>query len=388
MTLLLHNNTNKFLSLTPRCFLKSLEAPSVYDVENDELYELSEEAFAFLQRLPARAGDSADKGFLDYCLQEGIVSFMENPAVRPPSLQNAPVPSLRYLELNITDRCNLACAHCYLGPSRSGDMPLSLISRAMEEFALMQGLRLLITGGEPLLHREFWKMNERLREYPFRSVLLSNGTLITQETARRLKVHEVQVSLDGWEASHDRLRGDGSFKKAVQGIEHMLAQGTRVSVATMVHAFNLNDFERLEKFLQEIGVSEWNVDVPCVAGNLMEHPDIYLPPGKAGQYLKYGFSEGSHASSGNYVCGAHLCAVLPDGRVCKCAFFAEEPAGMVQEEGLRNCWLRIPRMNLNELRCDCEELMECRGGCRYRALLYQDIYAKDPVQCFARGFTP
>ncbi|MCX5884821.1 MAG: radical SAM protein [Proteobacteria bacterium] len=357
-------------------------------MENDELYELSEEAFAFLQRLPAKAGDSIDKEFLDYCLQEGIVSFTENPPVRVPSIQASPVPSLRYLELSITDRCNLTCSHCYLGASRSGDMPLSLITRTMEEFSLLQGLRLLITGGEPLLHREFWAINEQLRAYPFRSILLTNGTLITSEVAKRLQVQEVQVSLDGWEASHDRLRGNGSFRKAVKGIENIMSQGIRVSIATMVHAFNLNDFERLGKFFQGIGVSEWNVDVPCIAGRMAEHPDISLPPEKAGQYLKYGFSGGSHASSGNHVCGAHLCAVLPDGRVCKCAFFAEEPAGMAQKEGLRKCWSQIPRLGLNELRCDCEELMECRGGCRYRALLYQDIYAKDPVQCFARGFTP
>jgi len=377
-----------FLALTSSCFLKSLETPTVYNVEKDELYELSGEAFAFLQGLPARVGDSVDREFLDYCLQERIVSFSENPVVRVPFVQDSPVPSLRYLELNITDRCNLTCSHCYLGASRSGDMPLPLIAGIMEEFALLQGLRLLITGGEPLLHREFWTVNERLRGRPFRSILLSNGTLITGEVAKRLQVHEVQVSLDGWKASHDCLRGDGTFRKAVKGIEHLLSQGIRVSVATMVHAFNLHDFERLEKYLQEIGISEWNVDVPCVAGRMVDHPDIYLPPERAAPYLKYGFSEGSHASSGNHVCGAHLCAVLPDGKVCKCAFFAEEPAGMVQREGLRKCWSLIPRMNLNELQCDCEQLMECRGGCRYRALLYQDMYAKDPVQCFARGFTP
>ena len=382
------NSAKSILTLTPHCFLKSLETPGVYNVENDELYELSEDAFTFLQSLPARVEDSADRDFLDYCLQEGIVSFTETPVVRQLSVGHAPVPSLRYLELNITDRCNLTCSHCYLGASQSGDMPLSLISRAMEEFALMQGLRLLITGGEPLLHREFWAINERLRTYPFRSILLTNGTLITQETARRLKVHEAQVSLDGWEASHDRLRGEGSFRKAVAGIENIMSRGIRVSIATMVHAFNLRDFERLEKFLQELGVSEWNVDVPCVAGRMAEHPDIFLPPEKAARYLRYGFSEGSHASSGNHVCGAHLCAVLPDGRVCKCAFFAEEPAGTIQREGLGKSWLNIPRMSLEELRCDCGELMECRGGCRYRALLYEDIYGKDPVQCFARGFTP
>jgi radical SAM protein with 4Fe4S-binding SPASM domain len=380
---------DKYLSLTPHCFLKHLESPAIYDVESDELYELSEEAFAFLQRLPARVEDETnDQDFIDVCLKEGILCFTENPSFVFSSVQDPGIPSLRYLELNITDRCNLQCSHCYLAASRRGDMPRSLLTKVIEDFARMQGLRLLLTGGEPLLHEKFWDLNTKIREYPFRSVLLSNGTLITQEVAKKLTFHEVQVSLDGWGESHDRLRGKGNFLKAVRGIENLRSEGITVSVATMVHAFNLHDFERLEKFLEEIGVSEWSVDVPCVTGRMVEHPEVYLSPEKAAPYLKFGFGDGSHQSSGNYACGAHLCAVLPDGRVCKCTFFSEETAGMVQDEDLKICWGRIPHLNLKELRCDCDQLLECRGGCRYRASLFQDRYAKDPVQCFARGFIP
>jgi radical SAM protein with 4Fe4S-binding SPASM domain len=380
---------DKFLALTPHCFLKHLESPAIYDVESDELYELSEEAFTFLQRLPARVVDeSVDRDFLDFCLKEGILWFTGEPGTDLLPVQNPCIPSLRYLELNITDRCNLQCSHCYLEASRRGDMRLVLLTKVMEDFARINGLRLLVTGGEPLLHEEFWQVNERVREYPFRSVLLSNGTIITKEVAKKLKFHEVQVSLDGWRESHDRLRGEGNFKRTLRGIENLLSEGTTVSVATMVHAFNLPDFERMEKFLTESGVSGWSVDVPCLTGRMAGHIDFYLSAEKAAPYLQFGFGEGSHQSSGDYACGAHLCAVLPDGKVCKCSFFAEETAGVIQEEDLRSCWNRIHHMNLKELRCDCDQLLECRGGCRYRASLFQDIHGKDPVQCFARGFTP
>jgi MoaA/NifB/PqqE/SkfB family radical SAM enzyme len=67
----------------------------------------------------------------------------------------------------------------------------------LEEFEEIQGLRFLLSGAEPLLHPYFWEVNEVLRDYAFRSVLLSKGTLISNEIAKKLRIHEVQISLDG-----------------------------------------------------------------------------------------------------------------------------------------------------------------------------------------------
>ena len=76
------------------------------------------------------------------------------------------------------------------------DLTLEKIFRVLKEFEEIQGLRLLLSEGEPLFHPRFLEINEILREHTFRSILLSNDTLITKETAKKLRVHEFQVSLD------------------------------------------------------------------------------------------------------------------------------------------------------------------------------------------------
>jgi radical SAM protein with 4Fe4S-binding SPASM domain len=258
------------------------------------------------------------------------------------------------------------------------------VLRALKEFEEIQGLRLLLSGGEPLLHPQFWRVNNLLRDYDFRCVLLSNGTLITKEVAKRLQVHEVQVSLDGMKEGHESLRGRGTFRKALMAIDHLREAGIQVSVATMIHKDNLKEFDSLVGLLQSKEIKEWNVDVPCVEGRLKENENLCPSLTEAGPLLNYGFGGGMHASQESYCCGAHLCAIMPNGHVAKCGLFSREPVGFI-DGGLRVCWDRIPRIRLKELTCNCPVIEECRGGCRYRAKLQGDILDPDLFQCYARG---
>jgi len=379
-------STNKFINLIPHAVLKHLEERYLYDTEKDELYELNEDGYQFLLRVcrgespPVR---DEDEEFIRFCLSENLIAFSETPPRRKIVLNPSPVPSLRYLELQITNRCNLQCRHCYIGDGPHQDLSKKQIQRVLEQFEEIQGLRLLLSGGEPLLHPYFWEINEILRDYAFRSVLLSNGILISREVAKKLRVHEVQVSLDGMEEGHESLRGKGTFEKTIMAIDHLQEAGMQVSVATMIHRRNLSEFDRLASLLQSRNIEEWNVDVPCVEGRLKENQDLQVSPSEAGPLLGYGFGGGFHGSAENSTCGVHLCAIMPSGAVCKCGLFGQEPVGSI-EEGLRACWARIPRIALRDLSCKCTVIEECRGGCRYRARIHGDLYQPDLFQCHAR----
>jgi len=378
---------NKFFTIASHCSLKRLEEPYLYDIENDELYELGEEAYQFLlkcsqgERVSVR---KEDEEFIQYCLSENLIVLSETPAKRNKIPHPSPIPSLRYLEFQITDRCNLRCRHCYIGDGFHQALSLEKIFKVLNEFEEIQGLRLLLSGGEPLLHPHFWEINEILREYPFRSVLLSNGTLITKETAKKLRVHEVQVSLDGMKEGHESIRGEGTFDKTLQAIDQLQEADIRVSVATMIHGKNLKEFDKLASLIQSKNIAEWNVDIPCIAGRMEENKDFLVSPLEAGPFLRYGYGGGLHSSEKNATCGAHLCAILPNSRVVKCGLFSQEPVGSI-DEGLRVCWDRIPRIQLKELTCHCSEIEECRGGCRFRAKLQGDVFQPDLYQCYSRG---
>jgi len=377
---------NKFFTIASHCFLKRLEEPYLYDIKNDELYELSEEAYQFI--LKCSQGEHVfikreNEEFIQYCLSENLVALSETPVKRDGIHHPSPIPSLRYLEFQITDRCNLRCRHCYIGDGFHQDLSFEKILKILKEFEEIQGLRLLLSGGEPLLHPRFWEINEVLRDHAFRSVLLSNGTLITKAIAKRLHVHEVQLSLDGMKEEHESIRGKGTFEMSLYAIDHLQEANIRVSIATMIHRKNLNQFDLLASLIQSKNIGEWNVDLPCIAGRMEENRDLWVSPEEAGPFLQYSYGGGLHSSEKNATCGAHLCAILPNGKVAKCGLFSQEPVGSI-EEGLRICWGRIPRIELKELACNCSVIEECRGGCRYRAKLQGDIFKPDLFQCYAR----
>ncbi len=378
---------SKFITLTPHSILKNLEEPYLYDIESDELYELNTDAYQFLIKIcqgenpPVRR---EDEEFIKFCLSENLIAFSETPLQRKTPLNPSPIPSLRYLELQVTNRCNLQCRHCYIGEGPHQDLSIKQIQKGLEEFEEIQGLRLLLSGGEPLLHPDFWEINDALRNYAFRSVLLSNGTLINEEVAKRLRVHEVQISLDGMKEGHESLRGKGTFEKTMRAIDHLQEANLRVSVATMIHRRNLSEFDQLASLLQSKNVEEWNVDVPCLEGRLKTNQDFWVAPSEASRFLSYGYGGGFHGSIKNFTCGAHLCAIIPNGEVCKCGLFSQDPVGSI-EEGLRTCWARIPRIEIKDLTCKCPVIEECRGGCRYRAKIQGDLLQPDLFQCYARG---
>jgi radical SAM protein with 4Fe4S-binding SPASM domain len=405
--------------------LKWIEKPSVYHIGKDDLYELDSDSFEFLNNCATESGCNVKKDeFIDYCLKEGILTE-DKVSVKRPLLIKSPDPSLRYLELQITNKCNLKCKHCYIGdvniftfpqplPSREGkskeipliNSPLPLQERSestrtearvrgrknfselsieqikniLKEFEKMQGLRVLITGGEPLIHRGFKEINEMLPEFFVRKVLFTNGLLLDKKVLKKLNVDEIQISVDGLEEAHDFLRGKGTFRSAIGAVKRAIDSGFEVSISTMVHAKNLEDFDKMERLFQGLGIKDWTVDIPCITGRLQENPEFQISPEQGGKYLRYGYGNGLHAGVSGFACGLHLMAVTADGRVSKCTFYSDSSVGRI-EDGLRECWQRIRPIKLNELKCDCMHIESCRGGCRYRAQLLGDPYGKDLYKC-------
>lgn len=364
--------------------LRWLETPSVYQIKNDELYELDGNSFAFLKSCMSKPGcTTEDSAFIDYCLEEMLITKDHVPARRSPLLRS-PNPSLRYLELQITNACNLRCKHCYIGDGSSSELSLAQIRMSLKEFEEMQGLRVLITGGEPLLHTEFGAVNEMLSDFMVRKALFTNGVALKKDDLKGLNVEEIQVSIDGLEKAHDSLRGNGAFKRSMEAVRDALEAGFDVSLATMAHPGNLGDFDEMESLFKGMGIKDWTVDIPCTTGRLREHAEFRLGPEEGGKYLGYGYGAGLHGAELGFGCGLHLMSVLADGRVAKCTFYTDRAVGTV-DQGLRACWERIQPVQLKTLECDCEYLDVCRGGCRYRAELFEGKNGRDLYRCILYG---
>lgn len=371
-------------ALRDGCYLKRLEEPVIYDAVKDEIYLVDEEAFARILAMSQQGvadGEAATLLRRSGLFQSGA---RRNAAVLA---GRAPTPSLRYLEVQVTARCDKACRHCYQGSPSSRDMTAETLARILDQFEVMQGLKVMISGGEPLCHPRFTDLAGVLEGRVLRKVLITHGERIDGAAARSLKMFEqVQVSLDGWGGSHDSLRGPGSFRRAVAGIEALAAEGIPIGIATMVHRDNLGDFERMARFLDGLDVCEWGIDVPCPAGRWgrEETGDRHLMRAMVGR-MSYAFGGGFHGGSEGLACGAHLMTVFPDGSAAKCGFFADEAAGGADHD-LVAAWKMVWQISLADLACDCDHVEECAGGCRFRArILTGDRLGPDPVQCMARG---
>lgn len=363
--------------------LKWLETPCLYHIKNDQLYELDRDAFEFLKNCSESGCHSHDSEFLDYCLQEELLTKERVFVKRPPPIKSSD-PSLRYLELQITNKCNLKCRHCYIKDRDKKELSVNQLRTILKEFEHMQGLRVLVTGGEPLLHSQFEEINKMLPRFLLRKVFFTNGILLDEEIIKRLNVDEIQVSIDGLEHAHDFLRGKGTYRLAMKAVTLSLDHGFHVSVATMVHPGNLKDFDEMDRLFKDIGIREWTVDVPCVVGRLENNAELQIKPEVGGRYLKYGYGSGLHTAYPGFGCGLHLMAVMADGKIAKCTFYSDNAVGRV-EEGLSACWQRIRPIRLSELACNCDFVESCRGGCRYRAELFGNPLGKDLQRCALYG---
>lgn len=371
-------------SLARQASLKWLETPSVYQLAKDELYELDEDSFRFLSSCAAEGGcDNRDSAFIDYCLDEGLLTREQVTVTRPP-LKPSPDPSLRYLELQLTSKCNLRCRHCYLGDVSERELSMVQVRSVLKEFEEMQGLRVLLTGGEPLLHTRFDEINEMLPDLYLRKVLFTNGVLLKKDLLNRLKVHEIQVSIDGMKSAHDALRGSGTYDLVLNTLRRTLDAGFEISVSTMAYPGNLGDFDAMEELFRSLGVKDWTVDVPCADGRLKDNRELTLTPETGGKYLGYGYGGGMHSTGKGYACGLHLMAVLHDGTAAKCTFYGDRAVGSLSE-GLRTCWERVKPVRLGSLDCSCEYLEACRGGCRYRAEQVDRATGRDLYRCSLYG---
>lgn len=377
--------------LNENFFIKLIEFPALYNIKSDELYCLDEKAFKILSDIekgnPINLVSENELSLIEYCIREGILT--EKPQKRIETvIKQSPIPSLRYLELQITNRCNLRCKHCFV-QQVSSELDFEKIKKILKEFEQMQGLRVLITGGEPLLHSEFAKINDFMKELAIRKILFTNGVLLTDKVLKNLNVEEIQISLDGMKKGHETLRGQGTFDKTLTAIKKAIEYGFQVSVATVIHRENLKEFDELESLVKTLKIREWTVDALTVTGNLKLNRQLWVSPEEAYKIMqKYGFSLEGHPRGEEYGCGAHLLAVLATGSVAFCSFYEDEPIGDI-DEGLENLWKKKKQFILKELECariNCPFLQECRGGCRFRArVLTGSEKAPDLFKCYQFG---
>ena len=162
---------------------------------------------------------------------------------------------------NITRTCNLDCVHCY---SRSGprvykdEFGTDECKRIIEDIASFGSPVILFSGGEPLMRKDIFDLGGFAVKSGLRVVMSTNGTLITEETADRLKlinISYVGISLDGMRDTHDRFRKkEGAFSGALRGIRLCRERGIKVGLRFTINKRNRNDIPGIFGLIGDEGI--------------------------------------------------------------------------------------------------------------------------------------
>ncbi|MFV9676921.1 MAG: radical SAM protein [Methanosarcinales archaeon] len=325
---------------------------------------------------------------------------------------------------NVTRECNLVCKHCYYEAGTRLDDELStsesrnLIDDIVTVFGA--GTNVTLGGGEPLMREDLFELISYGKDNGLRMVLASNGILLTESVAARLKhsgIDEVIIPIDGTQATHDAIRGKGVFEKAVQGARACIEAGMSLVVDPCI--MKQNESETVEiidiaeglgarqcRFFHYIAMGRGNDKIPDGELAIEQYAKnltlLYEEQNRrkaleicTTQACQYWVVLKRKAAAGLFVpeffydevpgcrAGIGLLSIKPNGDVVPCPLL-DVKAGNVRETSLRTVlnsevFVKLRSRAVKGQCATCEHKELC-GGCRVRAYLHcGDYMAEDPL---------
>jgi SynChlorMet cassette radical SAM/SPASM protein ScmF len=197
----------------------------------------------------------------------------------------AEICTINSLYFYLTEGCNLACRHCWMGPrfdatgNHYATLPVELFETAIREARPLGLSEVKLTGGEPLLHPHFNRLLQVVRREELRLIIETNGLLCTPEIAAEIAKsldRFVSVSIDGSDAAtHEFVRGvPGTFKAAQQAVRNLVAAGIFPQVIFTVMRQNAGQVNAMVRMVEDLGAAslKFNVVQPTARGEKL-HKD-------------------------------------------------------------------------------------------------------------------
>lgn len=313
---------------------------------------------------------------------------------------------------NCTPQCNLRCLHCYSSSDASAASSVLSTQQAkllIDQVADFGCPVLLFSGGEPLLRPDLFELMHHAREKQLRTVLSTNGTLITDAAAAQLaelNLSYAGISLDGPPAVHDGFRGrQGAFEQTMRGIANCRKHGIRTGFRFTMTRQNIMQISEIFKAAAENGVkricfyhlirtgrAEQLADaVPSAAqvrnalDTILDLTDRYVNAGLLeevltvgnhadGPYLLLRMERENHSnleqarellrrSAGNRI-GQNIASVNWDGQVYCDQFWRNYPLGNVLDQPFGSIWQNeqdpVMRVLRNKTQYKAPECVDCR----------------------------
>ncbi|MCD4655812.1 radical SAM protein [bacterium] len=323
-------------------------------------------------------------------------------------------------ELAITDRCNIRCRFCYASCLCSDDSDQTIPVLPNDELTTRQFKKIIkiirydagvpsmsFTGGEPMLRKDIYDLiRYAATDMGMRVNLITNGTLITEKKAHKLKVAglaSAQVSIESPDPLiHDQLtQVKGSQARSIKGLKALVSAGIMVHFHATICSENSDSLIKMPEFAKDLCIDRFslNMIIPVGRGkddilavryrdmSTILQPIISAARKNDVKFMWYAptplclFNPIAHRL-GNKGCAAceGLLAIDPQGNVLPCSSW-KEPVGSLLTDNFKSIWFgeRARWLRGKEAapaECDgCSDFSVCHGSCP----LYFKAFPEDRI---------
>lgn len=331
---------------------------------------------------------------------------------------------------HITDECDQRCKHCYIYSEDTGKKPDAMSWEQMQDTfyncldfceVYKRKAHFYITGGDPILHPEFWRLLGLMKERDIPFTIMGNPFHLDDEVCHRLKdcgCRKYQLSLDGMRETHDWFRKPGSFDCTLEKIDCIRRAGIRAVIMTTVSGLNIDevpdiidtvvahnaDVFAFARYCPTSGEKDTGI-APLRYRELLAVCDRKFREYEAAgcetyfnrkdhlwtlyEYETGAFKLPENAKSGMIYggcnCGNCHLTILPTGDVYACRRVQNSRVGSVFEDRLADIWVCQMEQYRDYSRFEkcskCELLAWCRGCPAVAGGRDGNFYAPDP-QCW------
>ncbi len=322
-------------------------------------------------------------------------------------------PDLSLLAINLTQRCNLACGHCYLDATTIRDTDESELSTRevctlLDNIAAMDnGTMVVLTGGEPLVRRDLETIIQHGSDKELAMVLGTNGALLTKQRVKTLQKAGLMgagISIDSLNPEfHDTFRGQqGSWQQTMNGIESCREAGLSFQLHFSIMDDNAHELKDIIEFARLVEARGLNIFFLVCTGRgesfsnisplryeqtLQEiikaqalYTDLIIRPRCAPHFKRIAFQQNpdsklnqiSGREGDGCIAGIHYARVTHDGSVTPCPYI-ETTSGNIRQQQFSSIWDNandFQKLREAKLlgRCGKCEYQQLCGGCRARPL--------------------
>lgn len=329
--------------------------------------------------------------------------------------------NLRMIAWELTRSCNLACSHCRAS-SKHGPYANELTTdecfKLIDEIVSFSNPVIILTGGEPLLRADIFKIAGYGNKKGLRMVMAPNGTLLTDENVAKIiqsGIKRISVSLDGPDAAtHDNLRQvPGAFQRACEGISRAKKAGLEFQINSTITKRNIKLLPAIIELAKKLGAKAHHIFLLVPTGRAKEMQGEELSAAEYEETLKLLAQEKNKSPLEiKITCAPHLNRILAQqhlepaltltGRGCMAGVsfcfishtgdlqpcgYLDIKCGNIRKQGFKKNWLESEVFNnLRDFskykgKCGICEFKAICAGCRARAHAKYGDYLREEPYC-------